>query len=218
MVDREDENMNACEFLHTALAKLTRFRHGFDLREIPANGLYFLFENDEAAHGGERIVRVGTHTGQNNLPKRLKEHLYAPNKDRSVFRKHIGRSLLARRHDAFAETWEIDLTTRKAREQFAHKVDKLRLCEVEQEVSDYMNSNFSFVVLQVEEKNERISAESGLLSAVAACVDCTPSKNWLGLHHPNPVIRESGLWNIQGLDKTPIEWSDIERLVVRGML
>ena len=210
--------MTVCEFLHRELVKFPRFRHGFNLREIPANGLYFLFENDETAHGAERIVRVGTHTGQNNLPKRLKEHLYTPNKDRSVFRKHIGRSLLARRNDPFAKTWEIDLTTRKARELFAHKVDKSRLCEVEHEVSDYMNSNFSFAVLQVDDRNERLVAESGFLSAIAACAGCRPSQKWLGLHHPNPTICERGLWNVQGLDKMPIEQTDVERLLFKGVL
>lgn len=204
--------MTVCELLHKKLVNFPRFRHGFNLRDIPENGLYFLFEKGESAHDGERIVRVGTHTGQNNLPKRLKEHLYTPNKDRSVFRKHIGRSLLARRNDPFREAWEICLTTRKAREQFAHKVDKARLEDIEQEVSDYMNQNFSFAVLQVDNKNDRLSIESGLLSAIAACPGCRPSQNWLGLYHPNIVIRECGLWNIQGLNSAPIEQADIARI------
>ena len=213
MADRKGNGMTVCDFLHRELVNFPRFRHGFNLKDIPANGLYFLFENGEAGHGGERIVRVGTHTGQTNLPKRLKEHLYTTNIDRSVFRKHIGRSLLARRNDPFLETWEIDLTTRKARELFAHKVDKSRLVEVEQEVSDYMNLNFSFAVLQVDGKDDRLAAESGILSAIAACAGCCPSKNWLGLHHPKPVIRESGLWNVLGLDEEPITLEDVEKLL-----
>ncbi|HRI76967.1 MAG TPA: hypothetical protein PLX33_08265 [Alphaproteobacteria bacterium] len=218
MVDWKGFNMSVCEFLHKEIAKLPRFRHGFNLKDIPANGIYFLFENGEEAHNGERIVRIGTHTGQNNLPKRLKEHLYTPNKDRSVFRKHIGRSLLTCRNDPFLAAWEIDLTTRKAREQFEHKVDKSRLDEIEQEVSDYMNLNFSFAVLPVDGKDERLTAESGLLSAIAACAGCRPSSKWLGLHHPKLVIRESGLWNVLGLDKTPIEQADVERLFLKGAL
>lgn len=210
--------MTVCEFLHEELVKFPRYRHGFNLKDIPANGLYFLFENGETAHGGERIVRVGTHTGQNNLPKRLKEHLYTPNKDRSVFRKHIGRSLLTRRNDPFLEAWEICLTTREARRQFAHKVNKDRQAEIEQEVSDYMNTNFSFAVLQVEGKDDRLNAESSILSAIAACTGCRPSKNWLGLHHPKPVIREGGLWNVLGLDETPIEQDDVEKIFSQAAL
>ena len=204
--------MTVCEFLHRELVKMPRFRYGFNLKDIPKNGIYVLFENGEFAHSGERIVRVGTHTGQNNLPKRLKEHLYTPNKDRSVFRKHIGRSLLTRRDDPFLETWEIGLTSRKDRERFAHQVDKSLLAAVEQEVSGYMNSNFSFAVLRVEGKDDRLKAEAGLLSTIAACSCCSPSQNWLGLHHPHSTIRESGLWNIQGLRKAPIEQADVERL------
>jgi len=205
--------MTVCAFLHGALAKLPRFRHGFDPADISPNGLYFLFEKGECAHGGARIVRVGTHTGQNNLPKRLREHLYTPNKDRSVFRKHIGRSLLARRGDPFLATWEIDLTTRQAREKFGHSVDQKRLADVEREVSEYMNAHFSFAVLQVEGKEDRLKAESGLLSVIAACDGCRPSAQWLGLHHPKPVIRDKGLWNVLGLDETPMDRDGLDKLL-----
>ncbi len=205
--------MTVCQFLHDELRKLPRFHAGYNPQDIPRNGLYFLFERDAFAHGGERIVRVGTHTGDGNLPKRLKEHLYTKNKDRSVFRKHIGRSILAQRNDPFLEMWEIDLTTRKAREEHSSKIDMQRLAEVEQEVSDYMNINFSFVVLKVEDKTARLTAEAGLLSAIAACTDCCACSKWLGLHHSNPAIRESGLWNIQGLNDTPITLEDAKTLL-----
>ena len=33
--------------------------------------------------------------------KRLNEHLFTPNKDRSIFRKHVGRCLLVQRNDLF---------------------------------------------------------------------------------------------------------------------
>lgn len=207
--------MSVCEFLHLEISKLPRFRYGFSLEDIPANGLYFLFEEGELAHGAERIVRVGTHTGQNNLPKRLKEHLYTPNKDRSVFRKHIGRSILTRRGDPFLATWDLDLTSRKARDLYAHRIDNIRLSEVEREVSDYISTKFSFSVLPLEKKSDRLWAETGLLSAISVCERCRASSHWLGLCHPNSIIRESGLWNVQGLDKNPISSLDLERIVVR---
>jgi hypothetical protein len=65
----------ACQHLHDVLSRLPRFTRE-DLAQIPKNGLYILFEKGEEAHGGERIVRVGTHRGQNNLPARIREHLY----------------------------------------------------------------------------------------------------------------------------------------------
>ncbi|MCE9508517.1 MAG: hypothetical protein K8R48_09450 [Alphaproteobacteria bacterium] len=203
----------ACQCVHKTLAMWPRFRAGFNPKELPRNGLYFLFEKGEIAHGGERIVRVGTHTGQNNLPKRLHEHLYTPNKDRSIFRKHIGRCLLARQSDLFLAFWELDLTTKKQREKSGYLVDKKRLAEVEKDVSDYINENFSFAVLPVEDKENRLRIEAGMLSTIAQCSECIASAHWLGRHHPNPVIRESGLWNIQGLKGDPFSQTEIEALL-----
>jgi hypothetical protein len=127
----------ACQYLHDTLSRLPRLKRG-DLAKVPPNGVYVLFEMGEEGHGGERIVRIGTHTGQNNLAPRIREHLYTPNKDRSIFRKHVGRCLLARAKDAFLAQWEIDLTTKSSREMNAHKIDEIRLKEVENEVTRYM--------------------------------------------------------------------------------
>jgi hypothetical protein len=126
-----------CIYLHHALSRLPRLRRE-NLSKVPPNGVYVLFENGEQRHNGERIVRIGTHRGQNNLAPRIREHLYTPNKDRSIFRKHVGRCLLARAEDAFLIQWEIDLTTKASREMYGHKVDKVRLQEVETEVTHYM--------------------------------------------------------------------------------
>lgn len=200
----------ACQLLHKGLATWPRFKAGFNPKELPWNGLYFLFEKGEAAHGGDRIVRVGTHTGQNNLSKRLNEHLYMHNKDRSIFRKHVGRCLLTREMDSFLEFWELDLTAKKQREESEHLVDKKRLAEIENDVSDYINEKFSFVVLPVYTKENRLTAEKGMLSTIAQCSECTASAHWLGRQHPNPVIRESGLWNIQGLNGVPFSQEEID--------
>ena len=60
-----------------------------------------LFETGELAHGADRIVWVGTHTGSNEMPSRLKQHFLKENKDRSIFRKNIGRALLNRRRTLY---------------------------------------------------------------------------------------------------------------------
>ena len=206
----------ACQYLHETLAKWPRFSARFDPGDIPDNGLYFLFERGETAHGRERIVRIGTHTGQNNLAKRLKEHLYTTNKDRSIFRKHIGRCLLAQRNAPFIEYWEIDLTTRKEREKWELIIDKQRLAETEKMVSEYINDYFSFTVLSVKDKNQRLRYESGLLSAIAQCPECKASTQWLGSYHPNTVIRNSGLWNIQGLNNIPFTIEEIDLLLSKA--
>ncbi len=202
----------ACRTIHNFLLTLPRFKAGFAPDSIPKNGLYFLFETGELGHGLSRIVRVGTHRGQNNLAKRLREHLYTPNKDRSIFRKHVGRCLLARSRDPFLTQWDIDLTTKKAREKHGGQIDRQRLELAETQVSDYMNENFSFVVLEVAERASRLAIEEATLSTIATCTECGPSEYWLGLHHPKDVIKRSGLWNVQGLDGPSFDNADVEKI------
>jgi hypothetical protein len=149
----------SCQYLHDTLSRLPLLKRD-DLKRIPPNGVYVLFENGEYGHGGERIVRIGTHRGANNLATRIREHLYTPNKDRSIFRKHVGRCLLAK--DSFLDQWEIDLTTKEAREMNTHKIDKGRLQQVENDVTRYMNENFSFAVLRFDERSKRLRVEESL--------------------------------------------------------
>jgi hypothetical protein len=190
---------HACQYIHDTVSRLPRLRRD-DVTKVPTNGIYMLFQKGEVGHGVERIVRVGTHRGQNNLAPRIREYLYTPNKDRSIFRKHVGRCLLARAGDPFLAQWEIDLTTKASREMHAHKVDRVRLHEVEAEVTQYMVENFSFAVLRVDTQAERLRSEECLLSTIFDCRDCGPSETWLGKFHPtSAIIRGSGLWNVQSL-------------------
>ena len=204
----------ACQYLHDSLLRLPRLRRE-DLEEVPPNGVYALFEKGEEAHGGDRIVRIGTHRGQNNLAPRIREHLYTQNKDRSIFRKHIGRCLLARAKDPFLAQWEIDLTTKQSRD--AHKIDRAKLKEVEEEVTRYMIGNFSFAVLSFDEQAERLRVEESLLSTIFRCEDCGPSETWLGKFHPtSAIIRSCGLWNVQGLKGPVLDLGEARRLVDTG--
>src|SRR6266480_2659848 len=109
--------MSACELLHEWANCLPMFRFPFDTSGIPLNGIYILFEKGEVAHGTKRIVRVGTHTGENQLRSRLRQHFLIENKDRSIFRKNIGRALLNRDRDPFLPFWELDLTTAMMKER-----------------------------------------------------------------------------------------------------
>ena len=83
-----------CRELHEVFNNLPRFKFPFDYNKIPLNGIYFLFEKGELAHGSDRIVRIGTHTGENLLRSRLRQHFLVDNKDSSIFRKNIGRVIL----------------------------------------------------------------------------------------------------------------------------
>ena len=207
---------DVCQYLHDTLSRLPRLRRD-DLSQVPANGIYVLFEKGEEGHGVERIVRIGTHTGENNLAPRIREHLYTPNKDRSIFRKHVGRCLLAKESDPFLAQWQFDLTTKVSRAMNGHKVDMARLKEVENEVTRYMTENFSFSALRFNMQAERLRYEASLLSTIFHCRDCSPSETWLGKSHPtSAVMRGCGLWNMQGLRGPVLSLDEAKRVIELG--
>jgi hypothetical protein len=208
--------MSVCEALHEWANSLPVFRFPFDVSRIPLNGIYVLFEQGEIAHGTSRIVRVGSHTGSNQLPSRLRQHFLIENKDRSIFRKNIGRSLLNRDHDPFLPLWELDRTSRRMRDQHSG-IDLDRQGAIEKAVSDYIRDCFSFVVVRIDEKTERLNLESKMISTISLDDACPPSAQWLGLSSPKKKIRESGLWLVNQLYKEPLYFGDLERLSSRGV-
>lgn len=201
-----------CRQLHELFNSMTRFNFPFDEKLIPLNGIYVLFEKGEKAHGLDRIVRIGTHTGFNQLPSRLYQHFVNENKDRSIFRKNIGRALLNKENDSFLVQWNIDLTAKEARQKHVASIDLAKLDLIEKKVSKCLQENFSFVVFEVKDKKERLSLEAGLISTVSLCEECQPSKSWLGLFSPKEKIRESGLWLEQELYKKPLTERDLLEL------
>jgi len=199
-----------CKKLHEVFSSLTRLGTGYENSQVPANGIYIVFEKGEKAHGTDRIVHVGTHTGEGNLSQRLNEHLYIPNKDRSIFRKHIGRCLLAAENNPLLEQWNLDTTSKAMREKHGKHIDTNAIAEIESNVTTYIAKSLSFAVITVASKKERLALKSGLISTIASCADCKPSAQWLGLHHPNATIRHTGLWNIQHLHDTPLSAETVD--------
>src|SRR5690625_5383288 len=63
----------------------------------------------------DRVVRVGTHTGENKLPARMVQHYQIETKDRSIFRKNIGRIYLNQVNDPYIDIWNVSNTERKNR-------------------------------------------------------------------------------------------------------
>lgn len=197
--------MTVCASLHEWVHTLPEYRFPFDDADIPENGIYFLFEKGEQAHGGKRIVRVGTHTGEGQLLSRLKQHFLVANKDRSIFRKNIGRALLSRDNDPFLADWELDLTSRAARDLHKARIDAAKQEEVEEEVTRYMRDVFSFTVVRIDEKDARLKLESRCISTISLCNECKASSSWLGNASPKDKIRESGLWIVNELYKEPLD-------------
>ena len=190
-----------CHKLHEIFNGLNKFNFPFNENDIPLNGIYVLFEKGEIAHNLNRIVRIGTHTGDNQLRSRLKQHFIMENKDRSIFRKNIGRAILNKNKDGFLKYWEVDLTTKDSKEKYSRVIDFNKQKEIEKKVTRYLQYNFSFVVFKVDDKDKRLELESKIISTISSCKECFPSKNWLGLFSPKDKIRESGLWLVNELNK-----------------
>ncbi|MFN8443181.1 MAG: hypothetical protein U0175_20570 [Caldilineaceae bacterium] len=190
----------------------------FDRTQIPHDGIYILFEVGETAHGTNRIVRVGTHTGSGQLRSRLEQHFVHENKDRSIFRKNIGRAILSRNHDPFLAQWEIDLTTTTAKQRHGASVDTGKQKQIEQQVSQYIRNHFFFAVYCIEDKDERMELESKLISTVSLCTDCCPTDSWLGQYSPKERIRESGLWLVNELYKQTLSSSEYDYFFVKQSL
>jgi len=183
----------------------------FNEQEIPKNGIYILFEKGECAHSTDRIVRIGTHTGKNKLQSRLKEHLNE-NKDRSIFRKNIGRALLNKDKDDYLKSWDINFKTKINQEKYGYLWDIQKEKEIEKRVTKYIIDNISFVVFQIDDKKKRLELESKIISTVSRCDECKTSSNWIGLSSPKEKIRKSGLWLVNELCKTPLSESDLKEL------
>lgn len=201
-----------CSELHHMAHRMSAFSFPFDPKAIDANGIYVLFEAGEYAHGGFRIVRVGTHTGEKQLRSRLLQHFVKPNKDRSIFRKNIGRAILNEAKDPFLAQWEFDLTTKASRNKHAGTVEIEKQVAVEKHVTEYIQENFSFVIFPVDEIENRLRLESRMISTLSLCEECGPSESWLGLHSPKAKIRTSGLWVVNQLYKTPLAEAELARL------
>ena len=201
---------NYCEDIHKLCNNAKRFNFPFGNDEIPLNGIYVLFEKGEYAHNADRIVRIGTHTGKNQLPSRIHQHFLNENKDRSIFRKNIGRAILNKNNDNYLKVWEYDLTTKANREMYLESVDLSKQTQIEREISNYIQSNFSFSLITIDNKEKRLEIEAKIISTVSLCENCKPSDTWLGNFSTKEKIRLSGLWLVNELWKKPLSNNDID--------
>lgn len=193
-----------CGKLHSLVKEGKRFTFETGFDGVPENGIYIMFEKGETGHGGERIVRIGTHRGENELKSRVKQHFVMENKNRSIFRKNIGRCFLHQDANPYLAIWNYDMTTKEYQERYGNQVDDVLEKKIESEISSYIRENISFRVLQVLSREDRKKYESQLIGTVANCIDCQPSANWLGRQSPERKIRESGLWQKEHLGADPL--------------
>ena len=102
------------------------------------------------------------------------------------------------------------MTSRRAKEEYSVLIDAEKQKEVEKNVSQYIQANFNFVVIEVEEKEKRLELESKIISTISRCKECSPSPSWLGLFSPREKINTSGLWLVNELNKEPLSDEDMQ--------
>ncbi|MCZ6802794.1 MAG: hypothetical protein O7D86_02365 [Proteobacteria bacterium] len=91
-------------------------------------------------------------------------------------------------NDPFPEYWELDLTTGKAKEKYSSLIDLDYQKTIETQVSEFIQTNFSFCVFEVNSKEQRLQIESGLISTISWCEECKSSKTWLGNVSPKKKL------------------------------
>lgn len=200
--------------LHILFNSERRFRFPFDnvIEQIPKNGIYIIFEAGEEYKHLDRIVRVGTHTGNNQLRSRLYQHFLKENKNRSIFRKNIGRCLLQKDLNPYLSIWDLDSTSEVDKTKNKSLIDFGLELKLEKQISQYIQNNLSFTIFEVTTKEKRLFWESRLISTLAEFHDIRSSNNWLGQFSPKDKIRQYGLWQVNELFNQPLDIDELNQL------
>ena len=207
-------------YLLAARFGVPRFSESTGRMNWPERGVYFVLDPSEpragavagsgwradvwpprAGNGLPRIVRLGTHAlnggSSATLWKRLHQHRGQASGDGnhrgSVFRKHVGRALLAR-DGVQHPTWGV----RSSAERFVRAGER----QLEAKVSEYIGRLRVVVVPVLDEPgpaSRRAFVERNaiaLLSTAGRRAD-PPTLGWLGHYAPAATIGHSGLWHVR---------------------
>ena len=206
--------------LHQLTNKQKRFSFSFQqsINEIPKNGIYFIFEKGEKYKDLDRIVRIGSHTGLNQLGPRLYQHFIMENKNRSIFRKNIGRCFLSKENSPYLNLWELDTTSRADKSENLKRLDKDFEKQIEKRITKYFQTSFTFCVFKIDLRADRLFWESKIASTLAKAPDIMPSPNWLGNYSPKDKIKQCGLWQVNRLNEDNLTESELDELKKISML
>jgi hypothetical protein len=210
--------MNSIVFeLHKFFNDQRRYRFPFHAHKnaIPNNGIYIIFENGETYKNFDRIVRVGTHTGDNQLFSRLNQHFVKENKNRSIFRKNIGRCLLNKVGNPYLQTWDFDTTSSEGKRMYSKMIDVELEKKIEKDITSYIQANLSFCILKIDDKQQRLFWEAKIASTLAQSKEINPSSGWLGNYSPKEKIRTTGIWQVNELNRESL--AEIEFELLKGL-
>ncbi len=204
--------MTDYEKLHILFSDLEKFTYPYNETQISNNGIYILFENGEYFKGLDRVVRIGSHTGNNRLFTRINEHYIKDDHRDSIFRKHLGRCFLTiNKKTDYIENWDLKIKKRVDKEKNYQRINWELEKEYEQLITKYIRNNFSFVVIpNLNNENERLRLEKGLIATFAQAKEKKSSEDWIGNNHPDKKIRNYKLWNIHHLLGIPLTEREIE--------
>ncbi len=189
--------------VHQILAALPAKRFPVSRRDIPPDGIYVLYELGETVQveGQEfdRIVGVGTHSGEGRLARRLGIHASGDRRG-SDLRLQVGGAILAQNNpsDPRLRTWLGDKPT--------------PMDDIEAAVSELIRERFSVRCIPVPDREERQALEPALIALLARNPVGPPSEGWLGRHAARREIRSSGMWNTQHFDAPQLSAAQIARI------
>jgi len=203
LIQEYKSSVSAIE-IHKEISKLPTY-NGLSISDIPfENGVYIMFDKAETFYGYPRIIRIGTHTGQGNLKRRLRDHFMTEDQRGSIFRKNIGRALLILNKEEYLPTWDLQKITRLVDLDYEKQIEK--------HITKYIIDHVSFSCIAIYDKSTRLRIEEGLLSSLNQDVKFFPPLTWFGKFSPIPEIAKSGLWNYEGLYGRPLTYEEFERL------
>ena len=189
--------------VHRILAALPARRFPISRRDVPPDGIYLLYEEGETVQiedqEFDRIVGVGTHSGEGRLARRLGIHASGDRRG-SDLRLHLGSAFLAQANsaDPRLRTWLGEKRT--------------PMPDVEEAVSTLIRERFAVRCIPVSDRQERQELEQALTALLARNPVTPPSEGWLGRHAARREIRSSGLWNTQHFDAPQLNATQIARI------
>ena len=153
-----------------------------------------MFDKTETFNRYSRVVRVGK--AEKSLLTRLTQHFINLDKDHSILRKHIGRSLLHKWEE------ENNVTYESAVQDWNTK--GIGNPELEEKVTEYLIDNISFCLIPLTDKKQIRKLEQTLLEILSihnrlhheTTGKYIQTDNWLGNYcKENQRVMESGMWN-----------------------
>jgi hypothetical protein len=177
-------------------------------KDMPASGVYLFFDEREKRLKRAdqlRVVRVGTHGvasgSKASLRNRMRTHFGTVagegNHRSSVFRLHVGRSLINSGLMPSISSWGLVATDKNT---------LLAERELEQAVSRYLSRLYVLLIAvpgESDKTNDRAYVEQNLIALLSnKCRPLDPpNSDWLGLSSAKQEIRKSGLWNVNHVDQ-----------------